>query len=74
MSSHLDAASIGQLDAGIVNVHCSFCKEQSIARRSKGIKYELVLKDVLESNRWIDDVDLLVQVFFSFLDPFSSVS
>ena len=31
---------------------------------------KLVLKDILESIRWIDDVDLLAQGFFLFLTLF----
>ena len=32
--------------------------------RQRGLCMKLVLKDVLESNRWINGVDLLVQGFF----------
>ena len=53
VTSHLDAASIGQLDAGIVTVYCLFCKGNIIARTSKGIMYEIGVKGC----SWIKQVD-----------------
>ena len=47
-----------------------FVKNKALQEGRRGLSMKSVLKDVLESKRWIDDVDLLAQGFFLFLTLF----
>ena len=49
---------------GLLMCIVHFVKKKALQEGRRGLSVKLVLKYVLESNRWINDVDLQLRVFF----------